>query len=122
MFHVPEKYRMKLPRSHPNYSDSSFGNNGAFFIDVLRCNRPFQIVASDGEGWEHVSVSWPGKKQCPSWVVMCAIKDLFWDAEDLVIQYHPPESDYINCHPYTLHLWRKSGTNDFAERPPLYMV
>lgn len=37
------------------------------------------------------------------------IKTLFWDKEDTVIQYHPPQSQYVNCHPFTLHLWRPIG-------------
>jgi hypothetical protein len=37
---------------------------------------------------------------------MCLIKGLFWGAEDCVIQYHPPQSEYVNNHPYCLHLWR----------------
>lgn len=61
-------------------------------------------IASHGGGWEHVSVSVPNR--CPTWQEMCFIKDLFFEAEDCVIQYHPPKSDYVNLHRYVLHLWR----------------
>jgi hypothetical protein len=37
---------------------------------------------------------------------MCFVKDLFWREDECVIQYHPPKSEYVNLHPYTLHLWR----------------
>jgi hypothetical protein len=37
---------------------------------------------------------------------MCYIKDLFWDKDDCVIQYHPAQSEYVNLHKHTLHLWR----------------
>jgi hypothetical protein len=37
---------------------------------------------------------------------MCKVKNLFWDKEDCVIQYHPPEKDYINVHRSVLHLWK----------------
>lgn len=67
-----------------------------------------KCVVSDGFGWEHVSVSLE-KKKCPNWGIMCAVKDLFWDPEDCVIQFHPPASAYVNAHPYCLHLWRKIG-------------
>ena len=51
---------------------------------------------------------------------MCFIKDLFWDSEDTVIQFHPPKSEYVNSHKYCLHLWRKKDTN--IETPPKFLV
>ena len=106
-------------------SDDSYGNNGMFFIKtrVPRAGldaAPLRMIASDGEGWEHVSVSLPSR--CPTWGEMCRIKGLFWDADDIVIQIHPPEDDYVNNHPFCLHLWRKAGSNDFFECPPLILV
>lgn len=79
------------------------GNNGAFQIKG-RKGRRFNVVASDGSGWEHVSVSCADR--CPTWEEMCWIKEMFWDDEDCVIQYHPPKKDYVNMHPFCLHLWR----------------
>jgi hypothetical protein len=37
---------------------------------------------------------------------MCLLKDLFWDEEDTVIQFHPPKSKSVNQHQFCLHLWR----------------
>ncbi len=54
--------------------------------------------------WEHVSVSLSDR--CLTWEEMCFIKDVFWEEGDAVVQYHPPKSDYVNNHDYTLHLWR----------------
>lgn len=56
MFHVPEKYR---ERKHPLLrSDSSYGNAGMFIIPHHRISDYFYAVqASDGEGWEHASIS-----------------------------------------------------------------
>lgn len=51
------------------------------------------IVASWGGGWEHVSVSLP--RRCPTWDEMCLIKDIFWDEEECVVQFHPPRSQYV---------------------------
>jgi hypothetical protein len=31
---------------------------------------------------------------------------MFWCEEDCVVQYHPPKSQYVNNHPFCLHLWR----------------
>jgi len=107
MFKVPNKYRN---RTHPILrSDDSYGNNGFFHIplekDILA-----NVQASDGMGWEHVSVHIVenGKQETPTWDEMCAIKDIFWDEEDCVVQFHPPKSMYINHHEHVLHLWRST--------------
>lgn len=106
MFHVPNDARVK---SGPYGSHDTAGNNGQFVIDKLL------VVASDGEGWEHVSVSM--KKKTPTWKQMCRIKDIFWDEDDVVIQYHPAKKDYVNYHPYCLHLWRPVGFEIPVPRP-----
>ena len=103
-FHVPEQFRI---RKGPSASTPSAGNNGAFFIPSRPGHPPIRVVASDGMGWEHVSVSLPGR--CPTWDEMCRIKAMFWDDDDCVVQYHPPRSEYVNNHPYCLHLWRQIG-------------
>ena len=100
-FHVPNEYRFR-DKNSPYGSDDNFGNCGAFFIPFE--SRDLKCVASQGEGWEHVSVSLANR--CPNWREMSFLKDLFWDEEDTVVQYHPPKSQYINNHPYCLHLWR----------------
>lgn len=111
MFRVPEQFRVIQGLLASTEID---GNNGAFMIHSMA------VIASDQMGWEHVSVSLPHR--CPTWDEMCLIKDIFWNAEDFVIQIHPAKSDYVNNHPYCLHLWRKAGTNDFCDKPPSYMV
>ena len=124
-FHAPEKYRFSKP-GHEYDSDASYGNNGMFFVPRngrmgaggFKEGSPFKIICSDGDGWEHVSISLPTR--CPTWEEMCRIKDLFWDETDCVIQYHPPKSDYVNNHPFCLHLWRPVDAE--IPRPPVYMV
>jgi hypothetical protein len=99
-FHVPNKYRI---RTGSMGSDERNGNNGAFVIR-LRHGQTVHAVASDGMGWEHVSVSRTDRP--PLWDEMCQIKDMFWDGEDCVVQYHPPRSEYVNNHVHYLHMWR----------------
>ena len=118
-FHVPEKYRIKTGRLR---SDSTSGNNGAFAFHSPISSREIFVIASDGadweacgfegEPWEHVSVHCEeGKRErVPTWLEMCVVKDMFWDDEDVVIQFHPRKSDYVNNHEYTLHLWRPTQT------------
>lgn len=116
-FHVPEKWRLRFG---PMGSSKKYGNNGQFHVRSLKLKRSLFVQASDGEGWEHVSVS--HVSDIPNWDEMCIIKGIFWDPEDMVIQFHPPEKDYVRDHPNVLHLWRKAGTNDFCERPPIFCV
>lgn len=99
------------------------GNNGAFQI-WLSNRTDAMVIASDGEGWEHVSVRMVDKNTgsdiTPTWAQMCKIKDIFWDDEDCVIQYHPPKSEYVNNHPHVLHLWRP--TNQSIPLPDSILV
>lgn len=101
-FHVPEQYR--VPHG-PLGSTCKDGNNGAFLVPHPTSKHlTFGVIASDGEGWEHVSVSFAVRT--PTWKEMCFIKELFWDPEDWVVQYHPGKDAYVNVHPFALHLWR----------------
>jgi hypothetical protein len=81
------------------------------------------ILAGDGAGWEHVSVSLMHHSQfTPSWEIMCKVKDLFWDPDVAVMQLHPPQSTYVNNHPGCLHLWRPTAPGVTIPLPPPIMV
>jgi hypothetical protein len=119
MFHVPEEKRLLY---HPLLaSRPEDGNNGAFRLKPIIGNRWLFIIASDGEGWEHVSVhAHDAKPRTPTWEEMCHVKAVFWDPEDAVMQLHPRESEYINQHENVLHLWRP--INAVIPEPPSIMV
>lgn len=119
MFKVPERHRIREGKLG---STKEIGNNGCFHLEVE--GRLYKIIASQDLGWEHVSAS-PivalGRKQAPPiWSVMCEIKNRFWSKADVVLQYHPAEKDYVNCHPFTLHLWRPM--EEKIPTPPNWMV
>jgi len=105
-------------------SDITYGNNGLFvgIQSEVSTHREIIVLASDGLGWEHVSLhiidKQADKMRTPLWAEMCQIKDLFWDEEDVVVQYHPRKSEYVNNHPNVLHLWRKAG-EDFPTPPKI---
>jgi len=103
-FHVPEKFRFRDFIS-PYGSNESYGNNGLFYVPLN--GKRLKVIASDGMGWEHVSVSLKGRT--PFWHEMVFLKNLFWDEEDCVIQYHPPKSVYVNNCENCLHLWKPIG-------------
>ena len=113
-FHVPHQYRV---RKGLLGTTDKHGNNGAFLVPTGD-KFDLQVIASDGLGWEHVSVSLPGRT--PTWEEMCSIKSLFWDDEDAVMQLHPPQSSWVNNHAYCLHLWRPVGQD--IPLPPDLMV
>jgi hypothetical protein len=117
----PEQFRRA--NAHHGYSSTPGDPFGVFHVPGHKANgRALNIIACDGleTQWEHVSVSLTGQPQkCPSWTEMCIVKRLFWDDAECVVQFHPPESDYVNNHPGTLHLWR--SINGFPQ-PPIVCV
>lgn len=117
-FHVPNEYRVRIGGLG---SDDSIGNSGLFQIPSKHRDKVLTVVASDGLGWEHVSVSLgPDSARCPTWEEMCQLKDLFWDESDCVVQFHPPRSQYVNRHKGCLHMWKKTGAA--VELPPKFMI
>lgn len=126
MFEVVNDFRLK---EGAMASTNENGNNGVFLIPIpqrfrtksektLRKVWQYQVIASDGEGWEHISVSL--NHRCLTWDEMCYIKSLFWGVDDCVVQYHPPETEYINNHKYCLHLWRPM--DEVMPMPPKHLV
>lgn len=111
---VPEKYRVKNGFYGSSEKD---GNNGVFIIK--KNDHVLRVIASDSMGWDHVSVSLASR--CPTWEEMCFVKDLFFDDDEMVIQYHMPACKHINIHPYCLHLW-KPNDGRFIPTPPSIMV
>ena len=86
------------------YGVSGDSGNGCFKVFVN--GRSFFVIASNGGGWDHVSVTIKSGNRCPTWEEMCSIKDMFFLPEECVLQYHPAKKDYVNIHQYCLHLWR----------------
>jgi hypothetical protein len=70
-------------------------------------------------GWEHVSVTVKAKR-CPVWEEMVWVKNLFWAEDEVVMQLHPAASEYVNEHPFCLHLWRP--LNATIPTPPSILV
>ena len=99
-------------------STAEFGMNGAFMVRTG--GHCYGVVASDGMGWDHVSVQVIHSHRCPTWEEMCYFKDLFWEEDEVVMQLHPAQEDWINIHPRVLHLWRSQGEK--IPLPPQMMV
>lgn len=123
-----ERYRLTdRRRAGPLASDAGFGNNGAFLVPGVAGGPPLFVILSDGAdfpealGWEHASVRPDvNPPRCPTWEEMCAVKRLFWRDDEVVFQLHPAEADWVNAHPFVLHLWRKPDAP--VPLPPKWMV
>lgn len=103
-------------------------NFGAFFLRCPTTGERLKIIVApadkwqdesmDGEAWDHVSVSC--ERRCPWWGEMCWVKDQFFEDSEMVVQYHPPKSEYVNIHPFVLHLWRP--VTSIIPMPPVVCV
>lgn len=109
------------------YGDGYVGDeyNGAFVIDRYKNGEFYLVVAASGEGWDHVSVSLHRKnganiKKCPSFEEMMMIKEKTFEDNEIVFQIHPKEEDYINTHPFCLHLWKPCNYD--INVPPLNLM
>jgi len=116
-----EKLKTRLLYKDCHIIQELWGEDG--FIGVMCLAKGdddvcLKIVAGNGEGWEHVSVSL--QTRCPTWREMCHVKNIFWNDDETVIQYHPAKQDYINNHPYCLHLWKPMGVD--LPKPPKILI
>ena len=58
---------------------------------------------------EHVSISHRNRRKLPTWNDMARLKDMFFYPDEMVVQIHPAEKNYVhgvNGLENVLHLWR----------------
>jgi len=107
-------------RNTPNLLISRAGVDGGMGV-LYRAGREYgSVIWSNGGGWEHVSVSPFKKSHTPTWEEMCSLKDMFFHDDEVVVQYHPAKSEYVNNMPNCLHLWRP--LDEQMPMPPSIMV
>lgn len=87
-------------------------NNGVFLVPSPEGRFQVKVIVSCGGGWDHVSVSLSNR--CPTWREMCAIKDLLFKDDEVAMQLHPAKEDYVNHHPFCLHIWRPQTAGERA--------
>ncbi len=102
---------------------SFFGNVGNHSVGMFWAKSPLdetpmKVIATAGEGWDHVSVSM--QHRIPGWQEMEYVKRLFFTDEETAMQLHVPPDDHIDHHPNCLHLWRPHGVD--IPRPPDWMI
>lgn len=117
--HTLNKYRVTDPDRLALWGGwSGDGTCGLFMIPSLIDRAPLRVIASSGEGWDHVSVS--RKNRCPNWAEMEQIAALFFEDDETAMQLHVPKADHLNLHPFCLHWWRPLDGS--IPRPPSNMV
>ena len=100
------------------YGGRGDSGSGVFGVPSPIDKRELTVVASDGSGWDHVSVS--RRDRIPRYEEMVYVRALFFDLDETVMELHMPESEHINVHERTLHLWRPHDVE--IPRPPAWMV
>lgn len=70
-----------------------------------------RVEEHGGARWLHVSCSFVDR--LPTWDHLRAVKDLFVGRDRKAISVLPCEAEYVNAHPFCLHLWSP------LERDPL---
>jgi len=121
---MPEEFRCEM--GSPNsalrylYHSEPGEQRGTFWLPRpgKKTGQYFFCLVSSGMGWDHISVSIPAEKRCPTWEEMCYVKEFFFHRNECVVQFHPKEKDYVNMHEHCLHLWR-CQTQEFPTPDPL---
>lgn len=96
------------------------GEDGGMGEIYRACKRWASVIWSTGGGWDHVSVCPFDRRHVPTWDDMCLLKYMFFRDDEVVVQYHPAKSEYVNNMPNCLHLWRSQLVT--MPTPPSIMV
>ena len=113
MKNVEEIIKNKLLHVQKTGLDGFMG----FYADPLT-GKTWTFVFSWSGGWEHLSVS--SHNKTPSWDVMCMLKEIFWNDDEVCVEYHPKREDYVNFHQHCLHIWKKIDY-EFPTPPSIFV-
>ena len=95
------------------------GDETCGVFNVVMGTVLFRVIASQGAGWDHVSVSLPAR--CPQWEEMVEIKRTFFEPEEWACEFHPPPGRNISKHPFCLYLWRPNDGREILT-PPTWTI
>lgn len=112
-----EKYRSRVAELRIAGSEGDEGN-GCFWVPSPCDGRLLFVIASNGCGWDHVSVS--AKKRMPNWTEMEFIKRQCFGEDETAMQLHVPPAEHLDFHPLCLHIWRPQ--HERIPRPPSSLV
>lgn len=77
-------------------------------VRAYASHRGLRVIFSaelytDASIWLHISTS--REDRLPSWFDMRLVKDIFVGPKRTAISVLPSEEEYVNRHPFVLHLW-----------------
>lgn len=112
---------MKNMESLEKYANNTIGKSNiskSFLIPLNDNKKAFVIASEDFVGWDHVSahiisVESGSLNRTPNNEEMQFLRNIFFEDEDVVVEFHPAKKDYINNYSYALHMW-KSTDNVFS--------
>jgi hypothetical protein len=116
--HLLDAYRVTDSAIRERFGGVGDHGCGAFRVPSDVDRMELLVVASDGSGWDHVSVS--RYDRIPTWPEMEQIKRLFFKDDETAMQLHVPPADHVSCCKFCLHLWRPQ--NEAIPRPSAAMV
>lgn len=97
---VEPKFRRPVPSDWTQVGpDSMFAWSHTSGLRVI-CSTD---TMEDGGTWLHVSVS--RSNSLPSWDDLKLVKDAFIGRNHEAVQVLPRDEDFVNLHPFCLHLW-----------------
>ena len=91
---------------------------GVFSVPSPVDSKYMRVIASAGEGWDHVSVS--RTNRTPTWGEMEHVKRIFFEPDEVCMQLHVAEREHISFHAFCLHIWRPLDAT--IPLPPPWMV
>lgn len=114
----PEQFRYKSPGT--DYESNEGDPFGLFMIPPQKIgpkmiSRTLQVMAAvespdKGLEWQYANVSLPKHRlKNPSWEEMQLVKSLFWEPNEVVVQFHAPSRDRMPELPGCLRLWKPTG-------------
>lgn len=94
-----------VPQAPGGWTITRVSLDGATYDSLLGRMRVIVSVSTEEDGrlWRHLSVSRP--HSMPKWEDLVNVKEWFLGKESKAIQVIPPRSQYVNIHPFCLHLF-----------------
>lgn len=95
----------RLPRVVPaSWRQIERRGDGVMYLQSL---THLSLIVSgeehDGRRWIHLSMAHPDRM--PTWPELVDAKEIFLGREEYAAQVIPPRSQYVNQHPFCLHLF-----------------
>ena len=93
-YNLPQNWRLIEQR----FDGASYRSRTKLAVIISCC------IEADDKHWVHLSIS--HRDRLPTWSELVSAKELFLGKEALAIQVFPPRSQWVNDHPYCLHLYQ----------------